>query len=296
MTGGSLTNDVDFTLANGISSTGTVTLTGSSSLICGINLNIGMRNLGILDIGSSASVSAPSVRVGGFGPDVSSTLHGDGTLNLAGSLECSDLYMPSASGIGQFNLNGGNLVCENFYMDWNATGRPNHYSSLTVNGSAGSFSVMDGFSTATTNATLNFVVDAGGVTTLNVSSNVNISGATLNVDVSASPDATHILIHGASLSGTFGSVNITGGAARLVYDTVNGDVLIVPDKIEITSMDVGMNNGSSVVTVAFDYEDSSSLWFTSDLVSPDWTNVVSGAGPLSYTNSAPIGFYKVTSP
>ncbi|MCF7817384.1 MAG: hypothetical protein K9M54_05835 [Kiritimatiellales bacterium] len=70
--------------------------------------------------------------------------------------------------------------------------------------------------------------------------------------------------------------------------------LVAPD---ITSLSVGpVGDGSNAVAVVFDAAASASLWFTPNLVSPTWTNVVSGASPLAHTNDTPAGFYKVTIP
>ena len=70
-----------------------------------------------------------------------------------------------------------------------------------------------------------------------------------------------------------------------------------PAAPNITSISVGVvGGGNSAASVVFDASASASLWFTPDLVFPTWTNVVSGASPLSHTNDAPTGFYKVTIP
>ena len=71
---------------------------------------------------------------------------------------------------------------------------------------------------------------------------------------------------------------------------------VPPSKPVITSISLAAVGGNNEATVVFDAEADASLWFTPDLVSPIWTNVVSGMSPLSHTNNSPIGFYKVTIP
>jgi len=299
MSGGILTSDT-MPIALGSSSAGSVTLTGSSSLICSSALNIGMRGSATVDIGSSASVSTPLLRIGGFGPDSSAIVIGSAIVNLSGLLVSGTVQMPQAGADGQLNLNGGSLTCDDFYMDWLAENYiTNRSSVLSVNGSSGSFYVTNNFTLAATNATLNLVADMGGVTTLTAGGNVDVEGATLNVDLSGLPSLINlVLIDGNSLSGTFGDVNISGGNMNVVYDTDNGDVLLVPSisGFEIMSLNLENVGGNNLVSVVFDTGAGGSLWFTPDLVFPSWTNVASGMSPIAYTNAAPVGFYKVTTP
>ncbi len=71
---------------------------------------------------------------------------------------------------------------------------------------------------------------------------------------------------------------------------------VAPSAPNITSVSVAAVGGNSAATIVFDAEQSASLWFTPDLVVPTWTNVVSGASPLTHTNTTPAGFYKLTIP
>jgi hypothetical protein len=72
--------------------------------------------------------------------------------------------------------------------------------------------------------------------------------------------------------------------------------VVAPSAPSITSVSVSAIGGGSAATIVFDAEQNASLWFTPDLVVPTWTNVGSGASPLTHTNSTPAGFYKVTIP
>jgi len=228
MSGGSLTVVGNFYSANGKNTDDAVSL-GGSSVINAANMTLGSRGTSVTEIGSSAAVDlSGTLRVGLYGPDVNSTLHGNSTFNLSGTATVGKVILSSNGGIGAFNLNGGTLACSgDFDMDDNAA-LANRSAALTVNGSAGSFSANNLYG-VDEDATLNFVADSGGFTKLDIANAINIDGATLNInaDAYAGAEPSLVLMDGSSLEGSFINVNFTGShAGWTTYDRNNGDLLL----------------------------------------------------------------------
>jgi len=211
-------------LANAGGSIGHVVMAGSSILNVGNLLKIGARGLASMDVGADASVTAGTVYVG-----INEIGNGERILNLAGSMSVGgNMFVASSGATGIVNLAGGSLtVAGNFNMD-NYPEEDYRSATLTVDGSSGSFAA-DSFSGADEDVTLEFIADAGGFTTLVVTNAIDIDGATLNISLGAYSriPVNLVLMDGDSLTGIFGSVNITGSeTATLVYDTTNGDLLL----------------------------------------------------------------------
>ncbi len=223
-------------LANDAGSCGSILLTGG--LLTSGNIQVGSKGTALLDVGSSAAVhSSGTVYTGVFGMEQNSNYTNTaGVVNLAGTMTASTVVIASNSGDGSFNLNGGNLaVSGNFDMN-NTANYTNSFSTLTVNGSTGSFSVNNLYSDDAA-VTLNFIADAGGVVPLEVAGTIHIGGATLNVDLSAYAGelSNFVLMDGTSLNGTFAAVNISGAGdigVVPVYDTENGDVVLTSDSAD----------------------------------------------------------------
>jgi hypothetical protein len=124
----------------------------------------------------------------------------------------------------------------------------NNTANLNVYGSGGLFSVGGNFSFTNSKASLNFIADAAGFTTINVSSNINIAGSTLNLNLDAYTGSSTnlVLMNGASLSGTFSSVNFTGTrSGTVIYDPSAGEVRL----ILASSRRIGLIVISSIIPV-----------------------------------------------
>jgi len=221
MSGGSLTVATAGYIASAGSTSGNLTMTGSSALTIDGNFQVGSRGVGTMSVGSLATVDTSILYI-------SSILNSQGTVDLAGTWEATKvLYSSSSAGTGRINLNDGSLTLSGDFDADNASVS----SRLSVNGSSGYFSAAN-FLGASSTATLDFIADAGGFTTLNMVNAIDINGATLNIDLSSYSGALDVkLMDGDSLIGTFANVNITGGTGSesLVYDTANGNLVLVPE-------------------------------------------------------------------
>jgi hypothetical protein len=234
MSGGSLSVTGLTVVGYNGTGTGTLNMTGTSKLTSGGNLQVGNQNTGILNVGSSATGSCAYLIIG-----ITDT--GFGTANLAGTWDASMVLLgnnaAAVNGSGTLNLtNNFKLTASS---DLRAT-VGNNQQNLNVYGSGGLFSVGANFAFTNSKASLNFIADAAGFTTINVASNINIAGSTLNIDLSsyAGTVSSMVLMDGASLSNTFASVNITGGTGSesIVYDTVNGNLMLIPEPATIGMM------------------------------------------------------------
>ncbi len=216
-------------IANGVDSSGTVTLLGPCSLTTG-NLQMGVKGTADMYVGLPAVLNCATFYLGVNGPEANPGFNANGTLDLFGTMNASKVLVAGNGGIGHFNLIGGTLhTSGDFDMDNNPQ-YVQRSATLTVERSSGSFSSRN-FYGADESVVLEFIADVDGFTTLNVINSINISGATLNIDLSAyEGDLGVVLINGASLSGTFSTVNITGAGnrdAQIFYDTVNGDIVLI---------------------------------------------------------------------
>lgn len=228
MSGGSLTFGGASYIAGATGSTGSVTMAGSSALTTG-NLQVGSRGGGLLDVGSAATGTNGVLYIGG-------AAGANGTMNLAGTWNVTKVFLGFSGATGHLNLNGGSLTLStaatgDFDMDGGT-------SRLTVNGSSGYFFAGDDFLSANSAATLDFIADGAGFTTLNVTDAINIDGATLNIDLDAysGGPTNFMLMNGASWMGTFASTNFLGSTTgTLVYDTANGDLRlqVIPEPATI---------------------------------------------------------------
>ncbi len=223
MSGGSLTVGTAAYIGSANGTVGDLTMTGASVLSVG-NIQVGSRGTATVNVGSAAEVNSSILYV-------SSLASAQGTVDLAGTWNATKVILCNSGGNGRLNLNGGALaVSGDFDMDNSADP-----SRLSINGSAGSFSA-DNFLGASSAATLDFIADASGFTTLTMADSIDITGATLNIDLSAYSGSLGVtLMDGSSLAGTFGSVNIIGGSGSesIVYDTANGDLKLVPEPATI---------------------------------------------------------------
>jgi len=226
MSGGSLSVASELYLASASETTGTMTMSSSALLTTG-NLKIGAKGSAQMDAGPLVGINANLVYVGMHGPEAIASCDADGTLNLSGTLSAGTLYIASNGGKGRLNLNGGTVnVSNRVLLDYNP-GWTQRDAMLTVNGSDGAFSAAE-LSVADDGATLEFIADAGGFTTLDVNGAVGIDGATLNInpDAYAGTDTFLLLIDGNSLAGRFAQVNFSGSQSGwIIYDDENGDVI-----------------------------------------------------------------------
>jgi len=234
MSGGSLSVTGLTVVGYNGTGTGTLNMTGTSKLTSGGNLQVGNAAAGVLNVGSTATGSCAFLIIG-----ITDT--GFGTANLAGTWDASMVLLgnnaAAVNGSGTLNLtNNFKLTASS---DLRAVVGKNQ-QNLNVYGSGGLFSVGGNFAFTNSKASLSFIADAAGFTTINVASNINIAGTKLNINLSAYTGTVSsiVLMNGASLSNTFASVNITGGTGNesVVYDTVNGNLMLIPEPATIGMM------------------------------------------------------------
>lgn len=209
-------------LANGAGSTADATMEGSSVLQATGNITVAERGSSTMGVGSNASVTGGILRIG-------ANTGAMGTLDLSGSWSASQvilLHPNNASVRASFNLNGGRFSGSGAF-----TVNANGTAVLNVNGSSGLFSVGGNFTANLGNFTLNFVADTGGVTTLEIGGAIDITGAALNVDLTAynEPWTRIILMDGESITGTWPKVRIEGGRGdeQIVQDHESGQLVLI---------------------------------------------------------------------
>jgi hypothetical protein len=242
--------------------TGIMTMSGNAELeITGSDPVVGTRDTGVLNVTGSAKVFPTGTnenywRLGNYGPSIDSGLEGNGLLNVQdnGSFRAHVIFIADNDATGEVRVSGNGSV----QLTGNLVPRP---SGLQAGGSAtvrmtGSNATLSAFnleseSLAGEIATKYiFNADAGGVSEIDLVDAINITNNALEVNLNGfvlAPLATMLLFDGDQalagnrLFGTFASLTVDGvsnpATYGIVYDQVNGDILLqntVPEPASMT--------------------------------------------------------------
>lgn len=184
-------------------------------------LLVGQRSNGILKVAKGASVVVQSGNI-----RVAEGLNG--TIDLFGSLETPDLVFgarddAASSQTGELLCHAGSSLRVGKRMTFATMG--SHLVQLQ--GSGGTFSV--GSLTANSSVTFRFVADKAGVTPMEVTGSLEISGASLEVSLDhlGSMPKKLLLFKGSSPGGEFGRVTLLGNCKGTVKYEKSG-IYFVP--------------------------------------------------------------------
>ena len=247
MTGGDLTlggGGDSFQIGRGLGGDGLVDLTGNAILRTTENSGVGERDKGTLHVGPNAQVLAPGTywRIGNFGQSVDAGLQGEGLLDVEGTFRSHAMFIGVQDGVGEVRVRGnGSIALTDVIEDFNHNPvfHPNQSGTIHMMGSDASLSALDllwDHDAASPVRNLAwFTADSGGVSTITLADEVNISNNGLRVDltgVSVAPGTRMVLFDAAPnrITGTFGAFEILGANAadyELVYDQSAGDIVLV---------------------------------------------------------------------
>jgi len=218
---------------------GLVVLNDSSSLNTG-SMYLGHRTAGTLTVNQNASVTASNfyVSTGSSG--------GNGTLNLYGTMSVSGT---SATSIRLGNESQNTSVTLNLYSGSSLTTAGgltvdgiNGPYTIHLDGSGSTFSVAKDIAAAKSVATFSFTADEGGISTVTSLQNINITGATLTLDMDDyTGSQSMLLFSGNSITGTFGTVNWLGESrGTLVYGANSIMLTVVPEPSSVAILGGGL--------------------------------------------------------
>jgi hypothetical protein len=231
---------------------GEVIMNGASDLLAD-GIVIGERDFGSLYIGPDARVrsghidgqgnlSTQDFRIGSFGPSrglrepTPQLLEGEGYVEVHGTLVAHRVIMPESGGSSHLKVMPGasvTLYGIDMAIQPNEASRS---SMLEIIGSTSTvnLTVLGGgdFNANHHTATVKFVADAGGVTTIIGSGAADVEGGKLVLDLddyNFTPASTLTLldVDPFALFGTFGEVTFLGSTTATVnYDEDNGDIFL----------------------------------------------------------------------
>jgi hypothetical protein len=238
-------------------------MTGDAVLeIQGSDPLIGDRDQGTLNIGDTASVISTRVggaywRIGNYGPSIDAGLEGDGLLNVYGdgSFSAHVIFLGVTDGDGEVRVSGNGSVTltDNLVLNAN-TDLPNRSALVHMIGANASLSALNLESANGASQVHNqfeFTADPVlGVSPITLSNAVNITNNDLTVNLNgfawAFGDPDLLLFDAApgQIYGTFASTTVIGSVVphRVIYDNVNGDILVrrVPEPSTMLLLGLGM--------------------------------------------------------
>ncbi len=259
MTGGDLTmagGGDSFQIGRGCcEGGGIVDVSGTAILRTTLNSGVGERDSGVLHIGPDAAVISPNAywRIGNFGPRVDSGLEGNGLLDVEGTFESRSLFIGVQDGTGVVQVRGtgsvtltpfpdGDPLAADINMNFNhdPINHPNQSGTIHMIGSEASMSARTLQSQHDEESPIKnllwFTADAGGVSPITLTEEVNIDNNKLKVDLNdfvlGNLD-TLLLIDAApgEIVGAFTELEVTGGdpdnfSYSVIYDQDAGDILL----------------------------------------------------------------------
>lgn len=244
---------------------GLVSLTNAELEIGGSDPIVGVRDHGVLDIGLNGKVyNTPGQdnywRLGNYGPSVDAGLEGNGLLNVHsnGTFNAHVIFIGDNDATGEIRVSDSGSVV----LTGNLVPRPSGFQAggsakVQMNGANATLSAfnLESESLVGEVPTLyEFNADSSlGVSTItltdaiNITNNalvVNLNGYTLpNLDSLVLFDGDQVLA-GNRIFGTFASTTVSGSpfAHRVVYDQVNGDILLqrVPEPSTMLMMGLSL--------------------------------------------------------
>jgi hypothetical protein len=259
MTGGELTmagGGDSFQIGRGCcDAEGIVDLTGNAILSTTLNSGVGERDIGVLHVGPDAAVISPDGywRIGNFGPRVDAGLEGNGLLDVEGTFNTRSLFIGVQDGTGLVRVRGTGSVTLTPFADGNPLAadinmsfhhdpedHPNQSGTIHMVGSQALMSARTLQSQHDADVPIKnmlwFTADAGGVSPITLSEEVNIDNNKLKVElndfVMGNLD-TLLLIDAApgEIVGAFAELEVTDGdpdrfSYSVVYDQDSGDILL----------------------------------------------------------------------
>jgi PEP-CTERM motif len=236
--------------------TGVMNMTGDAALtINGTDPVVGARDRGELNIGPMASVTSPNGywRLGNYGPSIDAGLQGDGLLNVEGSFSAMVIFIGDSDSDGELRVSGnGTVTLADNLVPNVATGFPNRSSLVHMIGSNASLNALNLESAngaAQVHNKYEFSADLGGVSPITLRNAVNIDNNDLIVNLNgyALPVGGTLLLFDAApgqVYGTFASSSVFGSVIphRVIYDNVNGDILVqrIPEPSTMLLLGLGM--------------------------------------------------------
>jgi hypothetical protein len=228
---------------------GEVVMNGASDLLAD-GIVIGERDFGSLVIGPDARVRSghldesevflpQDLRIGSFGPSrgltepIPQRLEGEGYVEVHGTLMANTIYMPESGATGHLKVMPGATVdIRGIDMTFQSN-QSSRSSMLELIGSTSTFNMSAGDINAShPTATVKFVADAGGVTTIVGGGGGDVEAGKLVLDLddyNFTPTSTLMLIDvdPFALFGTFGEVMFLGNTTATVnYDEDNGNIFL----------------------------------------------------------------------
>jgi hypothetical protein len=243
---------------------GIMNLTGDAVLeIQGSDPIVGVRDRAELNIGPNASVISTRPdgafwRVGHNGPSIDpfnpiGGLQGEGLLNVEGSFSAHHIFVGVDDGDGVVRVSGnGSLTLTNNLQPGVNTHFPNRSALIQMIGSNATLSALNLESAnglAEVHNKYEFTADSGGVSPITLSNAVNITNNDLVVNLNGFPlanFATLLLFDAAPglIFGEFASSIVNGSVVphRIIYDQVNGDILVqrIPEPSTMLLLGLGM--------------------------------------------------------
>ena len=259
MTGGDLTmvgGGDSFQIGRGCcEGDGVVDLTGNAILRTTLNSGVGERDNGVLHIGPDAAVISPNAywRVGNFGPRVDAGLEGNGLLDVEGTFESRSLFIGVQDGTGLVRVRGnGSIVLTpfpdgdplsadiNMSFHHDPIDHPNQSGTIHMVGSEATISARTLQSQHDDDVPIKnllwFTADAGGVSPITLTEEVNIENNKLKVELNDFVPGhldTLLLIDAApeEIVGEFAELEVSGGdpdnfSYSVIYDQDAGDILL----------------------------------------------------------------------
>lgn len=228
---------------------GLVTLTNAELQIGGSDPIVGTRDHGVLDIGLNGKVyNTPGQdnywRLGNYGPSIDAGLEGNGLLNVHsnGTFNAHVIFIGDNDSSGEIRVSdSGSVVLTGNLVPRPSGFQANGSAKVQMNGAGATLSAfnLESESLAGEIATqYEFNADSLlGVSAITLTDAINITNNSLVVNLNSFPLANFasvLLFNGDQalvgnrVFGTFASTTVSGSpfAHRVVYDQVNGDILL----------------------------------------------------------------------
>jgi hypothetical protein len=228
---------------------GLVTITNAELEIGGSDPIVGVRDNGVLDIGLNGKVYNTSGqenywRLGNYGPSIDAGLEGNGLLNVHsnGTFNAHVIFIGDNDSTGEIRVSDSGSVA----LTGNLVPRPSGFQAggsakVQMNGANATLSAFNLESESLAGETpseYEFNADSVlGVSAITLTDAINITNNALTVNLNGYPlanfdsvvlfDGDQALV-GNRIFGTFASTTVSGSPYdhRVVYDQVNGDILL----------------------------------------------------------------------
>ena len=232
----------NLSIGNAVSGgSGAVILNDTSKLTIGGSLYIGHRTAGTLTVNAGSQVIGNGALVLGDGSATA-----NGTLNLSGTMKLT-------AGTGNINLGKTGFTTEKATLNIYSGSYLSTLGGLTttagtgtflinLDGSGSTFSFAKAIAAGNAATTFAFTADAGGVTTVTTGTSVDITGATLKLNIDAYT-GTHdlVLFSGSSIAGNFSSIQWLGAdQGTVVYGADSIYIAGVPEPSTVVFSAIGL--------------------------------------------------------